>query len=176
MSKTAKTGNRVAPESRKGTEHAEPAARSGHKHAGSVHNTAPREASTGPLRLADRPAFFNAIDNFVRANTNFESSVPLNAAIDELENATRLQDIFQQPLQRQLFSFEAALRWALFMAVAPDHAVKEGDPEFTDSFSVQDAMVLITQVYDIAVQDHVWEHFEDDEEDESDEGDEDEKI
>ena len=122
--------------------------------------------------LKDRPNLFNAIDSFIRANTNFESSVPVNAVIDDMDKCTRLQEIFQSPLQRQLFNMDAALRWALFMRCAPKRALEEGDPAYTDRFDVEAAIDLIAQVYDIGVQEHVWEHFEidsdDDEEEEED--------
>lgn len=124
-----------------------------------------RQKSVTP-GLAAHEALFHAIDGFIRANCNFESSVPVNAAIDEIGKSATLQGAFTTPLQHQLFNMDSALRWVLFLAVAPERAEKEGDAPFAPgSFSSQDALTLISQVYDIGVQETVWEHFEPEEED-----------
>lgn len=117
--------------------------------------------------IGDREALFHAIDGFVRANCNFESSVPVNTAIDEIGKSVTLQEVFMIPLQRQLFNMDSALRWVLFLTVAPEHAEQEGDEPYTaDTFSSEQALTLISQVYDIGVQEAVWEHFDVDEEEE----------
>ena len=111
--------------------------------------------------LAAHEILFGAIDGFVRSNCNFESSVPVNAAIDEIGKSLNLQDTFAIPLQRQLFSMDSALRWVLFLAVAPERAEREGDAPFAPgSFSSPDALALVSQVYDIGVQEAVWEYFD----------------
>lgn len=121
---------------------------------------------SGP-ELDTHEMLFHAIEGFIRANSNFESSVPVNAAIDEIGNSMSLQEAFTIPLQRQLFNLDSALRWVLFLTIAPERAEKEGDAPFAPgSFSSQEALTLISQVYDIGVQDAVWEHFEDEDEDE----------
>jgi hypothetical protein len=138
---------------------------------------APPAVCTQPNSLASPDAYeslFHAIDGFIRANCNFESSVPVNAAITEIGTSESLQDAFMIPLQRQLFNLDAALRWVLFLTIAPERAEKEGDAPFAPgSFSCQEALALVSQVYDIGVQESIWEHFEDDD-DEDDEDDEEE--
>jgi hypothetical protein len=140
---------------------------------------APPAARTQPNALASPDAYeslFHAIDGFIRANCNFESSVPVNAAITEIGTSESLQDAFMIPLQRQLFNLDAALRWVLFLTIAPERAEKEGDSPFAPgSFSCQDALTLVSQVYDIGVQESIWEHFEDDDEDDEDDEEEDEE-
>lgn len=111
--------------------------------------------------LSSHERLFGAVDGFIRSNCNFESSVPVNAAIDAIGSATSLQDVFAAPLQRQLFNMDSSLRWALFLTVAPERAENEGDAPFApESFSSQEALTLVSQVYDIGVQESVWEHFE----------------
>lgn len=122
-------------------------------------------------QIADRVELFHAIDGFVRGNCNFESSIPVNIAIEDIGKCGSLQAAFMIPLQRQLFNMEAALRWALFLVVAPEGAEKEGDEPFDEEFSSQDALLLIAQVYDIGVQEMVWDHFEPDDEDEDEDED-----
>jgi hypothetical protein len=128
-----------------------------------------RQKSVTPDLAAAHEHLFHAIDGFIRANCNFESSVPVNAAIDDIGKSTSLQEAFTTPLQRQLFNMDSALRWVLFLAVAPERAEKEGDAPFAPgSFSSQEALALVSQVYDIGVQETVWEHFEPEEDEEDD--------
>lgn len=140
---------------------------------------APPAARTQPNALATPDAYeslFHAIDGFIRANCNFESSVPVNAAITEIGTSESLQDAFMIPLQRQLFNLDAALRWVLFLTIAPERAEKEGDAPFAPgSFSCQEALTLVSQVYDIGVQESIWEHFEEDDDEEDDDEEEDEE-
>jgi len=124
---------------------------------------------TGPVPLGKRPVLYDAIDSFIRANTNFESSIPINSAIDAMEGFTSRFEIFQEPLQRQMFNLESALLWALFMTKAPKRAETEGEPAFADEYTANRALDLIADVYDVGVQSTVWEHFENSEESESDE-------
>jgi hypothetical protein len=136
-----------------------------------------QKSAMPPQELVSHEALFHAIEGFVRSNCNFESSVPIEAALDEIGQSITLQDTFTIPLQRQLFNMDSALRWVLFLTIAPDRAEKEGDALFAPgSFSSQEALALISQVYDIGVQDAVWEHFEEDDEDDEDEEDTEEET
>lgn len=118
-------------------------------------------------------ALFHAIDGFVRANCNFESSIPVNAAIEDMIKLTNLQEIFAIPLQRQLFNFDTAVKWVFFLSVVPEKAQEEGDEMIAQlgEFSSKEAFNLIAQVYDIGTQENIWVHFDydEDEEDEEDE-------
>jgi hypothetical protein len=123
-------------------------------------------------------ALFHAIDGFVRANCNFESSIPVNAAIDDMVKLNNLQEIFAIPLQRQLFNFDTAVKWVFFLSVVPTRAQEEGDEMIANlgEFSSKEAFNLIAQVYDIGTQENIWVHFDyDDEEDEEDEAEDDEE-
>jgi len=134
------------------------------------------------LTLAAHPILSRAIEEFVRENANFESSLAINGAIDELNQSFDLQTVFATPLSHKLFPMDAALRWVLFLTLAPGRAVQEGDTEFSAEvprFLPEDALNLLAGVYDVGVQEAVWNHFDaalddegDDEEDEEDEEDE----
>lgn len=111
--------------------------------------------------------FQDTLDKFVRSNANFESSIPINAAIDDMVKLTNLQEIFMIPLQRQLFNYDSALKWVLFLTVMPERVKEEGDDSLTDygKFSCEDALKLISQVYDIGMQENIWVHLEEDDDD-----------
>ncbi len=109
----------------------------------------------------------SAVKSFIDSNSNFESSVPVDAAIAEISNLADLMSVFALPLQHRLFSFDTALRWVLFLSVAPEKAVTFGEERFSPNFpfNTEGALNIIAQVYDRGIQDCVYDHF-DDEEDE----------
>ena len=128
-----------------------------------------------------------AMDSFIRGNSNFESSIVVNTAIEELEQCASLQQCFSLPIQHKLFNIDTALKWILFLNIVPEKIVEQNaeDEEFAplvdefNSFSVfscKDAMKLIASIYDIGIQDIVLSHLDDESDDESDDedGDEDE--
>ena len=133
-----------------------------------------RQNAVSRPALSGHEVLFGAVEGFLSANCNFESSVPVKAALEELGKSTTLEEAFMTPLQRQLFGMDSALRWVLFLTVAPGRAEKEGDAAFAaGNFSPQGALTLVSQVYDIGVQEAVWDHFEGDEDEDDDEDDED---
>lgn len=120
-----------------------------------------------------------AIDSFIRGNSNFESSIVVNTAIEELEQCASLQQCFALPIQHKLFNIDTALKWILFLNIVPEKIVEQNaeDDEFTplveefntfSEFSCSDAMKLIASIYDIGIQDIVLSHLEDDSDDDSD--------
>jgi hypothetical protein len=126
------------------------------------------ESPTKPeSKLEGSPILFQAIESFVRENTIIESSIPIEAAIGELAQCVDMMSVFTVPLQRGLFGMDSALRWLLFLTVAPVKAVSESydDPPFSSEtpLSVQTALTLLTQVYDLGVQEAALDHFEEDE-------------
>lgn len=131
-----------------------------------------KERSKKPARatpLSEHEELSLAIESFLRENTNFESSVPVNSAVDAMAALTDIQEVFMLPLQRQLLNMDGALRWALFLALAPARAEECGDRPFSAApFSADAAMALISSVYDLGVGDAVYAHFEEESDDESD--------
>ena len=134
-----------------------------------------KKSSSSKSPLVDHEELFHAVEGFIRANTNFESSVPVNTAIEMIANCTSLQDLFTLVLQRQLLNMDGALHWALFLSLAPARAEEAGDRCFSAAapFSATAALALIASVYDLGVQEVVAEHFEyDSESDEEEDEDE----
>jgi len=126
-------------------------------------------------QLGDHDLLFNAIDSFVAANLNFESSVPCDKLMVALEKCTTIHAVFEEPLRHGLFSMDVALRWLLFLSVAPAHAVEEGDEPFApDTLDLYEALKRISGVYDLGMQEAVFAHFEDDDEDDDEDEDEEE--
>jgi hypothetical protein len=123
--------------------------------------------------LAEHEVLFCAAESFIRGNATFESSVPINAAVDEAGQCADLGALFAIPLQHKLFAMDTALRWVLFLSVAPGRAVQEGDALFSAQapFSAQEALALLAVVYDVGVQEAVWEYFEPEDNGEDDEDD-----
>jgi hypothetical protein len=123
------------------------------------------------VKLAEMPILTHAIESFIQDNTNSESSIPINDAIEDMSQCTDLMAVFTAPLQRQLLDLDGALHWILFLSQAPARAIADGDAAFPEPLPVADALALAVRVYDIGVQNAVWEHFEADDDDESDEDD-----
>jgi hypothetical protein len=134
--------------------------------------------------LKDFDILLDAMDGFIRANSNFESSLVINAAVEELEQSESLQKSFSIPLQHKLFNMDSALKWVLFMTTVPEKIIEQYTEdedfspiieEFTSftKFSALDALRVIASVYDIGVQESILSHIEDEDSDEdSDESDE----
>lgn len=141
-------------------------------------HAAPPPAAAPPL--SEYPALFEAAGSFVRTNSQFESSVAIEAVVREVGLCTDAQAAFATPLSHKLFSMDAALRWALFLAVAPERAAQEGDALAGEAalpwrLQLAEAFGLVAAVYDLSVQDAVWTHFEDDDEDDDEEEDDEEE-
>lgn len=127
-----------------------------------------RSSGSSKTPLEEHEELFHAVEGFIRANTNFESSIPVNTAIEMIAGCTTLQELFTMVLQRQLLNLDGALHWALFLSLAPARAEEAGDKPFSAAapFSATAALALIATVYDLGVQEIVGEHFEYDSEDE----------
>jgi len=134
--------------------------------------------------LKDFDLLLCPMDSFIRGNGNFESSMVINAAIDDLEKCSSFQQCFAIPLQHKLFNMETALKWVLFLNIVPQKIIEHStdDEEFMQtidefkefsSFSCEGAMGLISSIYDLGIQDAILSHLEDDDDDD-DEDDDDE--
>jgi hypothetical protein len=119
--------------------------------------------AAGPICLKDCEGFLPAVESFVRANSAFESSLPVDSAVADLMPCTTLDQVFEAPLRRQLFTIDAALRWVLFLSLAaPSGEDDEGaDARFSADtpFSALAALRLIGEVYDLGADEIVWSHF-----------------
>jgi len=118
------------------------------------------------------PELFDASDSFIRQNSNFESSIVQQRVIDSIGAASDAMLAFAIPLQNAILTMDGALRWALFWWSAVEHQDTGGLP--LDGFTLNGAMATISQVYDIAYQEQVLQHFEGESDD--DEGDDSEEY
>ncbi len=126
--------------------------------------------SVTPPTLAAHELLCAAAEEFMHSNSTFESSVAVGAAFDDFCQCGSVQAAFAVPLQHKIFSLDAALRWILFLSLAPARAAEEGDAPLSAPFDAAAALALVAAVYDSGVQAAVWDHFEPDEsDDESDE-------
>lgn len=108
--------------------------------------------------------FFQAVEGFIGDNCNVESSFPINEALTDIGECSTLQEAFAAPLRHKLFDMAAALRWVLFLKLAPALAEESGDEPFGAgaAFSADAAVGLIAEVYDLGAAAAVATYFEDD--------------
>jgi len=120
------------------------------------------------MPLIDHEFLYCAVDSFLRENGRFESTVAITAAVDAAAKCETVMDLFAVPIKQKLFLMETSLLWAFFLSLAGGRAVADGDQPFADEKAFAElparAFGLIAGVYDIGVQEKVWDHFEDDEE------------
>lgn len=120
-----------------------------------------RTASRAAPTLESQVPLLAAVDSFIRSNANFESSVPINTALDEMKACTSVQQLFTIPLRHQLISMDAALHWALFLeATCGAQVAQARSGAAWSNFAVKDALALLCEVYDTGVQEAIWDHFE----------------
>lgn len=129
-----------------------------------------KEKGPGAVPLGERPALQAAVESFVEANSNFESTAVEEALLKELAEATALQAVFETALRHRAFDMRTALLWALFLEHAPSLAEEEGDPPFAAAFDAGAALRQIGEVYDRGLSEAVATHFGEEEEDDSDSG------
>ena len=137
----------------------------------SSRSTARTGGSAPPQTLADSAVFFAAVESFVRAHANIDASHPINTALAALGACNSLQTMFVVPLKERIFNLESVLQWALFLMVASS---QESSPFPPKSFSVQAAMEITAQLYDLGIDEMVWTHFEAPDDEDEDDGEEDE--
>ncbi len=102
------------------------------------------------------PVLLDAIEYFLTENTVFESSNAVQIAMDDVEKSHNLNEAFIVAIQHKLLGMDAALRFCLFLAQAPEKINREIDvPEPTfaaaDKFSADAAMNVVYDVFNLAV-------------------------
>jgi hypothetical protein len=134
---------------------------------------APGGADTTPLENSEN--LFRAISSFVRSNANFESSTIIDSAIATIGRITNLRDAFLAPIKSCLFSADAALHWLIFLHMAPGRAAELGDTATYTPLGDSASLGTIVSVYDAAIEEVVWDHFEEEDGDDEDDDGEDEE-
>jgi hypothetical protein len=124
------------------------------------------------LPLSAYESLADAVESFVRSNSNFESSTVNDGVIADLKKCTDLNVLFLLPLQRRIFSMSSALTWVLFVKSMPVSVGDEDMPPFSEQvqFSADNALEMLAKVYDQGMEETIWEHFADDESEDEDEG------
>jgi len=128
-------------------------------------------APLAPPPPAGPVLFLDAMQSFLQENSGFESSVAIEAMINEIRGAQSLDQAFLTPLRHKMLNFEGALKWAFLLHHGQKRAVEDDIPFPGGPLDLSKAYEGISQVYDIALLGALWDHFEgessDDEEDES---------
>lgn len=137
----------------------------GHHHGGGTTLGAPAVALP-PLKDA-HPLLYEAASIFVQEHCNFESSAATKSCVNDLGEATSLQQAFAVPLRHKMLDMDSALYWVLFLQIGPARAAADGEAPPGEPFSAGEALNLIKAVYDNGVQTHILEHFEPDSDDDS---------
>lgn len=129
------------------------------------------ETATGKT-VAENADLEAALRKFWTANSAVESSALIDRAVADSAAIESSQALFPIPIQNGILSMEGALKWVLFLKALS--TLEAADAAFDRTFSADAAMDLVVKVFDLGLQDEVWEHFEDDDdEDEDDDEDDD---
>ncbi len=109
-----------------------------------------------------------ATEIFIRNNTVIESSQPIDVAVEEMNQCSNINNLFQLPIQHRLMTLDTSLQWVLFLSASPNMAKEHGDEVYSPSnaFNVKFAIDLIINVFDLATQRNIFDLF--DESDSSD--------
>jgi len=109
--------------------------------------------------LAHHPRALNAVRHFLNANLNFENSAVLDLVVEEIGKASTLDAAFYTPLRHKILDYVGALKWAHFLHVGILSVCKnDGRLCGPSSWNICAALTNVAEVYNLAVQDHIWEH------------------
>jgi hypothetical protein len=113
------------------------------------------------------------IDNWLTDHTCFESTKAIDAAVEKMKEAKTLNEIFSMAISRQLLNFKNALMFMHFIDVGVRWYAEEEEMAHNEKgefeFDLIPAQEIVTKVYDIAMDEHVWRYVRDEEGSEEDE-------
>jgi hypothetical protein len=116
----------------------------------------PEETST----LGRTTSLIGAMGRFCAEHTHFESSIAGERVLDELAAATDVNHAALVPLRHKIFDFDTALRWGFFLSQALPHLALDG-PRMIGGPNLDFDVGLyhnsLASVYDLAVQNAVWD-------------------
>lgn len=132
------------------------------EHKKSATRAAPKPAAGTRVKMVSRPTMVKAIGNFLKAHSGFESTVAHDAVISDIEEATTLNEVFLVPLQHKLINMESALKFVLFLWLASSKPIDDSEPAYSSdaAFSTESALEALEGIYDLGIQDAVWDHVE----------------
>lgn len=108
---------------------------------------------------------------FIDTKTSFESTQALDDTVESIEKLNSLENIFRVPIENRLFNFSVAMEWLFFINVAIQCIREEAiqvPATFDMSFSVDDAIIYLSNMYDAKKED-LLEYFDEHSSDESEE-------
>ncbi len=116
------------------------------------------------------PRLAESCRRFLLANTTFESSTVLDVVMGEIEASPTIISAFRVPLRHKIVDYAGALKWLHFLAIGAPK-IMEDDGGFSDHIRSDDALLDIAEIYDLAAQDQIWDHCQDEDEDEEEDDD-----
>ena len=113
-----------------------------------------------------------AIEKFLAANANFESSMILEMVMAEIREAPDLDAAALIPLRHRLLGFTSALAWSFFLhegVAAPLAAQGGAAAAGAAEFDVSSYYSQIANIFDLAVEDAVGAFVDEEDEEAEDE-------
>lgn len=95
---------------------------------------------------------YGSIIEYVIANTAYESSVVMNDVVSKIRQADSMEIIFKIPITERIFSCNTALQWSYFICFTVNYITKESvtvPSTFINSFSIENAVMFISNTYDL---------------------------
>ncbi len=96
----------------------------------------------------------HAMRQFLEANTSFESSTAVELVMKEILCATSVLSAFQIPIQHKILDYNGALKWLHFIHIGVINICKDN----IETWDITRSLDYITEVYDIATQNNIWDY------------------
>ncbi len=121
-------------------------------------------AHAGANWLGAYPDLVESCCLFLNDNLCFESSTVLDQAIDAISKSVSLTDAFRVPFRYKILDYDAGLRWVHFLTICGPKIMASSMSENGSGLStddrrlrVEEALVDLAEIFDLAVQDLLWE-------------------
>ena len=105
----------------------------------------------------------DAIVEFIVKQSSYESNTAIDTTIEKINKMTSLEDIFRIPIEDRLFNYITSLQWIHFIYyvinVINDELIIL-PPSFNISFSINDAFIYLTNVYNAVGESFHQEYFD----------------
>lgn len=112
----------------------------------------------------------DGIINFIESNISYESNQAIDDTLKTISTTNNIEYIFRIPIENRIFNFNTAMEWLFFINITLS-CIKEEAIEipntFDISFSLNDAMIYLSNIYDAKKED-LMDYFEESSDDEDD--------
>jgi hypothetical protein len=105
---------------------------------------------------------YGGLSEFITSNNTYESSVVINSVILKIRATNKIEEIFKIPIIERIFNFDSALQWFYFICFVIDCIRKEANDKFDYKFSTENAIVFISNNYDLCNENLYHEYFDED--------------